>query len=194
MRAAAAASAGAASAGGHGDRDTVIGLTEEQLRVGEKHGSPLPIDEDELSAAFDFFDVGGTGKITAAGLKQRLGAFYKNLPAKEIKLLLGDGVFTKESLRRLLSSNELGSCDPVKEAFKVYDPSGTGFVDNDTLRSIFESIGYGEISDEDLGVLIETTDVDRDGRISLDDFRHMLRFHQGPLPDAEQKGERRGAR
>ena len=91
----------------------VIGLDEEEIKIADSLGASLPIDEDELSAAFDFFDVGGTGKITAAGLKQRLGAFYKNLPAKEIKLLLGDGVFTKESLRRLLSSNELGSCDPV---------------------------------------------------------------------------------
>jgi Ca2+-binding EF-hand superfamily protein len=62
----------------------------------------------------------------------------------------------------------------VKEAFKVYDPQGTGFVDHETLRSIFENLGYGEITDEDLAVLVETADADGDGRISLDDFRGML--------------------
>lgn len=92
-----------------------------------------------------------------------------------MKLLLGDGAFTKESLRTLLADNELGAYDPAKEAFKAYDPGNTGYVDADTLRSIFEALGYGEISDEDLSVLVETADVDRDGRISLDDFRHMLR-------------------
>lgn len=75
------------------------------------------------------------GKLTAANMKQRLGAFYRNLPAKEIKLLLGDGPFTKETLRGLLASNDLGSYDPAKEAFKAYDPNGTGYVDTDTLRS-----------------------------------------------------------
>ena len=82
--------------------------------------------------------------------------------------------FTKETLRALLANNELGNYDPVKEAFKVYDPQGTGFVDHETLRSIFENLGYGEITDEDLAVLVETADADGDGKISLDDFRGML--------------------
>lgn len=94
------------------------------------------------------------GKLTAAGLKQRLGAFYKNLPSKEIKLLLGDGTFTKESLRSLLADNQLGAYDPMAEAFKAYDPNGTGFIDTETLRSIFESLGYGEIDSDDLNVLV----------------------------------------
>ena len=59
-------------------------------------------------------------------------------------------------------------------ARQVYDPQGTGFVDHETLRSIFENLGYGEITDEDLAVLVETADADGDGKISLDDFRGML--------------------
>lgn len=38
----------------------------------------------------------------------------------------------------MLSHNELGNYDPVKEAFKAYDPNGTGFADPETLRSIFK--------------------------------------------------------
>lgn len=75
------------------------------------------------------------GKLNAAGMKQRLGAFYRNLPAKEIKLLLGDGPFTKDTLRNLLSNNDLGMYDPAKEAFQAFDPNNTGFVDTDTMRS-----------------------------------------------------------
>ena len=41
------------------------------------------VTSDELRAAFDFFDVDGAGKITAANLRKRLGVFYKNMPAKE---------------------------------------------------------------------------------------------------------------
>ena len=129
------------------------------------------------------------GKLTAAGMKQRLGAFYRNLPQKEIKLLLGDGPFTKDTLRNLLQNNDLGAYDPTREAFKAYDPHGTGFVDADTLRTIFSSLGYGDITDDDLSVLIETADVDRDGRISLEDFRSMLRFNrqadEPPAPPEE---------
>ena len=124
------------------------------------------------------------GKLTAPGLKDRLGAFYKNLPAKEIKLLLGEGVFTKDTLKQLLLNNDLGNYDPTKEAFKAYDPAGTGFVDTETMRSIFETLGYGEMSEDDIAVLVETADVDRDGKVSLADFRQMLRFGKAPPSEA----------
>ena len=155
--------------------DSLLGLTPEELDMAAL--GILQIDEEELSAAFDFFDVDRTGKITQANLKERLGAFYKNLPQKEIKLLLGDGAFTKESLRNLLQHNDLGAHNPTKEALKAYDPNGTGFVDTDMLRTIFSSLGYGEITDDDVAVLIETADTDRDGRISLEDFCAMCACH-----------------
>ena len=118
------------------------------------------------------------GKLTVNGLKDRLGAFYKNLPPKEIKLLLGEGNFTKETLKNLLLNNDLGNYDPTKEAFKAYDPNNTGFVDTETLRTIFSSLGYGEITDDDLAVLVETADMDHDGKISLEDFRNMTKFNK----------------
>ena len=169
--------------------DSLLGINPDDLDTTAMGG--LHIDDEELDAAFEFFDMDKTGKITAANLKERLGAFYKNLPQKEIKTLLGNGPFTKETLKNLLHNNDLGAYDPTKEAFKAYDPNGTGFVDTDTLRQIFGSLGYGEITDDDLAVLIETADVDRDGRISLNDFRHMLRFNKqedalAPQPPAPE--------
>ena len=95
----------------------------------------------------------------------RLSIFYKNLPAREYKFLIGEPDFTYQSLHKLLVNNELRDFDPVKEvlqfltsydwkqfffstcsigdlfdvsqAFKVYDPHDTGYVDIDTLKSIF---------------------------------------------------------
>ena len=62
----------------------------------------------------------------------------------------------------------------MKEAFKVYDPHDTGYVDLEVLRSIFSNLGFGEVTSEDVDVLIETADVDGDGKISLSDFRKMV--------------------
>ena len=107
---------------------SVLGVEPEEL---DAAASSLYIDDEELDAAFEFFDVDKTGTITAANLKDRLGAFYKNLPQKEIKLLLGNGKFTKETLRQLLMNNDLGAYDPTREAFKAYDPNGTGYVDTE---------------------------------------------------------------
>ena len=68
---------------------------------------------------------------------------------------------------------------PLAEAFKAYDPKGTGFVDAAVLRQVFEALGFGEITAEDMEILIETGDVDGDGKISLDDFRKMVDFDKG---------------
>ena len=167
----------------------MLGLDDEAIKaMPPAGGSSTPISEEELSAAFDFFDVDKTGKLNAAGMKSRLGAFYRNLPAKEIKLLLGEGNFTKETLRSLLENNDLGAYDPVAEAFKAFDPNGTGYADVDTVRHIFGSLGFGEIDDDDLKVLIDSADTDRDGRISLADFRSMMDPKQPePSPSAQSQ-------
>ena len=41
-------------------------------------------------------------------------------------------------------------------------------------------MGYGEITDDDLTVLVEAADADGDGKISLEDFRGMMRFAEKP--------------
>ena len=56
---------------------------------------------------------------TPADLKQRLGVFYKNLPAREYKFLISEPDFNFNTLKKLLVNNELRDFDPVKEAFKV---------------------------------------------------------------------------
>ena len=45
----------------------------------------------------------------------RLSIFYKNLPAREYKFLIGEPDFTYQSLHKLLVNNELHDFDPVKE-------------------------------------------------------------------------------
>ena len=91
-------------------QQTVLSVSDEALKTGDKNvgAGSLHVDDDELAAAFDFFDVEGRGKLTVADLKARLGAFYKNLPSKEYKALISEPNFTKETLRALLANHELG--------------------------------------------------------------------------------------
>ena len=57
------------------------------------------------------------------------------------------------------------------------------------MKAIFENLGFGEISKDDLAVLTETGDVDGDGRISLMDFRKMLDFNKEPEVSAPAPSE-----
>ena len=112
--------------------------------------------------------------------QSRLGAFYKNMPMKEYKFLMNnESEMSLDDLKDLLKDNEITNFDPLAEAFKAYDPKGTGFVDAAVLRQVFEALGFGEITAEDMEILIETGDVDGDGKISLDDFRKMVDFDKG---------------
>merc|ERR1712224_984915 len=116
------------------------------VRRNDKGG--ILIKEEELKVAWDFFDTKGTGKLTAADIKRRLTTFYKNVSNKEIKFLLNNQQeITFEDLYELLKDNQLTNFDPVKEAFKVYDPN-TGFVDMEVVKEFFANLNYGDISDD----------------------------------------------
>ncbi|CAJ1014840.1 putative EF-hand domain pair [Leishmania shawi] len=67
-----------------------------------------------------------------------------------------------------------GGFDAVAEAFRIYDPRNSHYVEEDILSCIMARVGFGDLSKEELAVLVSTADFDGDGRISLEDFRHLV--------------------
>lgn len=57
-----------------------ITLYSKQVPRNAKGG--ILVCEEELKAAFDFFDVDMKGVITASNLRKRLGAFHRSLSAR----------------------------------------------------------------------------------------------------------------
>ncbi len=93
----------------------------------------------------------------------------------EYKFLMNNKAELSEAeLLTLLQNNELTHYDPVAEAFKIYDPADTGFIDLDVFREILANLGFGDITEQDVQTLVDTADCDGDGRVSLSDFRRML--------------------
>ncbi|RLN47801.1 hypothetical protein BBJ28_00023131, partial [Nothophytophthora sp. Chile5] len=133
------------------------------------------VTPEQIHQAFEFLDVDHKGRITLENLRSRLGIFYDSMSLKDVRLLLSEETeLTEEYLHALLLPNEVKNFDPVAEAFKAYDPEETGFISREMLRYVFERLGYGALTEEDLDVLISCADADRDGRINLADFRAML--------------------
>lgn len=138
------------------------------------------VKEDDLKSFFQFVDAEGSGKLTVANMKKRLGIFDKNLTTKECRLMLnGRSELALQELRDLLLGNSVTNFDPVGDAFqKIFDKQGSGFADIGSVREIFQKMKgnageLGELGDEDLRILIDTADLDRDGRIGLNDFRAL---------------------
>ncbi|ETV70351.1 hypothetical protein H257_14041 [Aphanomyces astaci] len=133
------------------------------------------VTKDQIRAAFDFFDVEHNGVVTMDNLKSRLGVFYKDMSTRDYRVLLNnESELTEQTLCDLLLENDIADYDPVAEAFRAYDPEGTGFVNLEVLSRLFESLGYGKLSDDDLRVLVATADSDKDGQLNLADFRKLL--------------------
>lgn len=135
---------------------------------------PFAPSDDDLSKAFDFLDHNSKQTLHPSDLEERLSIFYPNLAPKECRTLIPEPNFTKYSLKALIYKHELGNFDPVREAFRVYDPEHTGYVSTAALRRIFGALGFGAISKEDIAVLVDLADADKDGRISLEDFRNFV--------------------
>ena len=143
----------------------------------KEQSSHVTISEDELKKAWEFFDPKHTGRLTAVEAKKRVSIFYKDVTSKEIRFLMNNqNEISFDELNQLLRDAHLGSFDPVREAFKIYDPENTGFVDPGLIRNFFEAMGFGQLDDEDMRIVIETADKDKDGKISLDDFRALVPF------------------
>lgn len=120
----------------------------------------LHVSRSDIEAAINFLDVQGKGKVTMDDLKSRLPAFYGDLPLKEYQLLMGDEeALGAKELYELLRDNTIADFDPVAEAFKVYDPHGTGYVDLAVLRRVFQQLGFKNMSEDDVQVLLDSSDV-----------------------------------
>lgn len=142
------------------------------VTVEENKDNGYQVSKQDIEEAFKFYSQ-NKKRLTPKDLKQRLKVFYPNMSNNEYKFLVSEPNFTVETLAKILQNNTLTNYDPVKEAFKVFDPKDTGYIDEELLADILMQLGYGKISSDDLKVLLETADEDEDGKISLQDFRQM---------------------
>lgn len=112
------------------------------------------ITQDEIAAAFAMLDPEHTGQLTLQSLKRRLGPLMPEMTAKDYRFLMNNKKeMNLDDLRDLLIDNEVANYDPFFDAFRIFDPKNTGFIDEDKLRVAFIAFGLGELSDEELEVL-----------------------------------------
>jgi len=139
----------------------------------------VPVKDEDISLAFEFFQsFGNEGKqvLTLKNMKECFQALNKNLSKKELMLMFaGKDSITLQEVRDLLLDNQISTIDPISEAFSVLDPTNTGFVQDTKIRKIFENFGFGDLSAEELLVLVDESDFDKDGKLGLEDFRRLAR-------------------
>jgi Ca2+-binding EF-hand superfamily protein len=70
-----------------------------------------------------------------------------------------------------------------------------GFLTIDTFKEIFKNLNLGEIAPSDEDIFKEVADFDKDGVISLDDFKKILTYkpeEEGQQEEGDMEGDMEG--
>ena len=143
----------------------------------------IPREKKAKSAIklFKLVNENGDGKLRKNELKKTLLKFVTEEFLEKYDF---DGIFAmldgdnkgfinyEEFLRAALGRKDILTDDILSYAFNYFDPEGTGFIKKKKIKSIFgnkiDNITFQSIFDE--------IDLDKDGKITFDDFKSMLLY------------------
>jgi len=63
--------------------------------------------------------------------------------------------------------------DEIREAFKVFDNDGNGFINRQELRVVMQNLGE-KLTEDEIECLIDDVDIDGDGQINYEEFYIMM--------------------
>lgn len=87
--------------------------------------------------------------------------------------LLEFGEFCQLAAKFLVEEDEEGLKKELKEAFRIYDKEGNGFISTNTLKEILKELD-SKLTNDDLENIIEEVDEDGSGTLDFDEFMAMM--------------------
>jgi Ca2+-binding EF-hand superfamily protein len=140
---------------------------------------------DALKNGYDGFDKENTGSISATAMQM----IFKMIGVSVQKAILEEAVieqgldmesakidfltFCLISSKFMTEEDEEGLKEELKEAFRIYDRDGQGFITTDVLKEILREID-SELTEDDLDNIIEEVDEDGSGTLDFDEFQGMM--------------------
>ena len=73
----------------------------------------------------------------------------------------------------MIEDDEEQMKEELKEAFRIYDKEGQGFITTDILKEILREIDT-TLTEDDLDNIIEEVDEDGSGTLDFDEFQEMM--------------------
>jgi len=138
---------------------------------------------EALKGGFEGFDKENTGCINSTQSQmifKMMGVqVQKNAIEETISELESDSekvdfeTFCKIAAKHMLEEDEEGLRDELKEAFRIYDKEGNGYITTDVLKEILREIDQ-ELTEDDLENIIEEVDEDGSGTLDFDEFQEMM--------------------
>eukprot|EP00915_Cephaloidophora_sp_WS-2016_P002573 GHVH01003451.1.p1 GENE.GHVH01003451.1~~GHVH01003451.1.p1 ORF type:complete len:151 (+),score=41.97 GHVH01003451.1:86-538(+) len=146
--------------------------------------STVTISEDQIAEfkeAFALFDSDGDGTISSKELGTVMRSLGQNPTEAELSDMInevdvdGSGCMDFSEFLSLMARKmkDTDSEDELREAFKVFDREGNGFISAAELRHVMTNLGE-KLSDEEVDEMIREADIDGDGQINYVEFVRMM--------------------
>merc|ERR1711862_153901 len=142
-----------------------------------------PEQVDSLKKGFDGFDKeGGTiNQTTMMMILKSMGVDVnktdmENYASEVDEEETGKFTFTmfcSVAAKFMIEDDEEQMKEELKEAFRIYDKEGQGFITNDVLKEILREIDP-TLTENDLDNIIEEVDEDGSGTLDFDEFQEMM--------------------
>lgn len=136
---------------------------------------------EEIKEAFDMFDNDLSGAISVAELTSSFKSLGFDVAHSNVFEILkdldkdGNGEIDFTEFLDLLATklSAENSREEIEKVFKMFDADRTGEISVENLMQVARTLG-DDISPENLASVLQTSDVDQDGRLTFEDFYAIM--------------------
>ena len=139
---------------------------------------------DSLKKGFEGFDKEGGGSISQTSMQMILKSMGVKVDKDDMEGYVAEvdeeasgkfsfSMFCAVAARFMIEDDVEQMREELKEAFRIYDKDGEGFITNDVLKEILREIDP-TLTEGDLDNIIEEVDEDGSGTMDFDEFQEMM--------------------
>ncbi|NXP50292.1 CALMS protein, partial [Heliornis fulica] len=135
----------------------------------------------EFKEAFSLFDRDGDGSISTKELGTVMRSLGQNPTEAELQDMVGEvdadgsGAVDFPEFLSLMARKmrEADGEEEIREAFRVFDKDGNGYISAAELRHVMTNLGE-KLTDEEVDEMIKEADCNNDGQVNYEEFVRMM--------------------